>query len=132
MIEENQYRLQFHIRRLTQFPNTSWCNSHSLSGVKFPATLASSQTRCTVDLSLQSHLASFPTLSLCFIVYLHSSTILVILFIISLFFFFLEQRIKLKIRLHKPFCPRLYHKCKTFKHHACRQSCRVVQMLYDY
>ena len=132
MTEENQCHLQFHIRRLTKFPNTGWCDSHSLSGVKFPATLASSQTRCTVNLSLQSHLASFPTLSLCFIVCLHSYSILVILFIISLlFFFFLEQMIKLKIQCYKPFCPKLYHKGKTFKHHACRQSCRVFQLLYD-
>ena len=92
MTEENQCHLQFHIRRLTKFPNTGWCDSHSLSGVKFPATLASSQTRCTVNLSLQSHLASFPTLSLCFIVCLHSSSILVILFIISLLFFFFWNR----------------------------------------
>ena len=76
--------------RLQKYPrnHVSTGVRHSLSGVKFPPILASSQTRCTVDLSLQSHLASFPTLSLCFIVYLHSSTILVILFIISLFFFF--------------------------------------------
>ena len=53
-----------------------------------PSLLPLSTCLCLFSsLSLQSHLASFPTLSLCFIVCLRSSTILVILFIISLGFF---------------------------------------------